>query len=168
MIARHPLQAPLKGERIIIVGTGETAAFALEYFRHDTPHEVIAFSADAAFVTTGTYCNLPVVPLEELAPLPVEVPLLLPLELPPVAGPELLPPPLLELPLPLDELAAPADPMPHAASASDIWAMARRRIMLPISHRSSRNSQAAPRPLVAIENRPRARRPGRAPESAPC
>jgi sugar O-acyltransferase (sialic acid O-acetyltransferase NeuD family) len=57
----------LKGERIIIVGTGETAAFALEYFRHDTPHEVIAFSADAAFVTTGTYCNLPVVPLEELA-----------------------------------------------------------------------------------------------------
>ena len=67
LIARHPRQARPGGERIIIVGTGETAAVAFEYFRHDSPHEVVAFSAEEPFVTHGTHCGLPVVPFEELA-----------------------------------------------------------------------------------------------------
>ena len=67
LIARHPLQAQPGGERIIIVGTGETAAVAFEYFRHDSPHEVVAFSAEEPFVTHSTHCGLPVVPLGELA-----------------------------------------------------------------------------------------------------
>jgi sugar O-acyltransferase (sialic acid O-acetyltransferase NeuD family) len=65
--ARHPLQTVSEGERVVIVGTGETAAAALEYFRHDTPHEVVAFSAEAPFITAGSCYGLPLVPLEELA-----------------------------------------------------------------------------------------------------
>jgi len=64
---RHPLQALSAGERVVIVGTGETAAVAFEYFCHDTPHEVVAFSAEAPFIEADSYCGLPVVPLDELA-----------------------------------------------------------------------------------------------------
>jgi sugar O-acyltransferase (sialic acid O-acetyltransferase NeuD family) len=54
-------------ERIVIVGTGESAAVAFEYFSYDSGHEVVAFSAERSFQTTDTYCGLPVVPLDELA-----------------------------------------------------------------------------------------------------
>jgi sugar O-acyltransferase (sialic acid O-acetyltransferase NeuD family) len=65
--ARHPLQSVSKGERVVIVGTGETGAVAFEYFSYDTPHEVVAFSAETHLITSDTYYGLPVVPLEELA-----------------------------------------------------------------------------------------------------
>jgi sugar O-acyltransferase (sialic acid O-acetyltransferase NeuD family) len=52
---------------VVIVGTGEWGATALEYLHYDTPHEVVAFSAEAAFVTDPEYCGLPVVPLDDLA-----------------------------------------------------------------------------------------------------
>jgi sugar O-acyltransferase (sialic acid O-acetyltransferase NeuD family) len=64
---RHPLQSESGGERIVIVGTGEWGAVAFEYFRYDSPHEVVAFSAEALFITSDTYYGLPVVPFEELA-----------------------------------------------------------------------------------------------------
>ena len=64
---QHPLQALSKGERVVIVGTGEWAAIAFEYFSYDTPHEILAFSAEQPFVTSETYCGLPVVPFEEIA-----------------------------------------------------------------------------------------------------
>ncbi len=64
---RHPLQAESKAERVVIVGTGEWGAIALEYFSYDSPHEVVAFSAEAPFITADVYCGLPVVPFEELA-----------------------------------------------------------------------------------------------------
>lgn len=66
MTAYHPLQKLSKGERLVIVGTGEMAAIAFEYFRHDTPHEVVAFSAETPFITSDAYYGLPVVPFEEL------------------------------------------------------------------------------------------------------
>jgi sugar O-acyltransferase (sialic acid O-acetyltransferase NeuD family) len=56
-----------RGERVVIVGTGEWGAIALQYFRYDSPHEVVAFSAEAPFITDDIYCGLPVVPFEELA-----------------------------------------------------------------------------------------------------
>ena len=65
--ARHPLQEHSAGERVVIVGTGEWAAMALEYFHRDSPHEVVAFSAEAPYVGDGSYCDLPVVPLHELS-----------------------------------------------------------------------------------------------------
>jgi sugar O-acyltransferase (sialic acid O-acetyltransferase NeuD family) len=64
---RHPLQGDTKGERVVVVGTGEWGASALAYFSYDSPHEVVAFSAEASFITSDVYCGLPVVPLEELA-----------------------------------------------------------------------------------------------------
>ncbi|MGH3069649.1 MAG: acetyltransferase [Streptosporangiaceae bacterium] len=64
---RHPLQAETKGESVVIVGTGETATLAFEYFRYDSPHEVVAFSAEAPFITSDRFCGLPLVPFEELA-----------------------------------------------------------------------------------------------------
>jgi sugar O-acyltransferase (sialic acid O-acetyltransferase NeuD family) len=64
---RHYLQASPKGERVVIVGTGEQAAIAFEHLTHDSPHEVVAFSAEAGFLGDGSYCGLPVVPLDQLA-----------------------------------------------------------------------------------------------------
>jgi sugar O-acyltransferase (sialic acid O-acetyltransferase NeuD family) len=65
--ARPPLQREPKGERVVIVGTGETASLAFEYFCYDSPHKIVAFSAEAAFITAGSFCGLPLVPFEELA-----------------------------------------------------------------------------------------------------
>ncbi len=64
---RHPLQVESKGEPVVVVGTGEWGAVAYEYFHYDSPHEVVAFSAEAPFITSDTYCGLPVVPFDELA-----------------------------------------------------------------------------------------------------
>ena len=66
---RHPLQAETTGERVVIVGTGETASLAYDYFCYDSPHEVVAFSAETPFITSDTFCGLPLVPFEELAKL---------------------------------------------------------------------------------------------------
>jgi sugar O-acyltransferase (sialic acid O-acetyltransferase NeuD family) len=65
-VAQHPRQAD-SGERVVIIGTGEQAAIAFEYLTHDSPHEVAAFSAEAQFLGSGTYCGRPVVALGELA-----------------------------------------------------------------------------------------------------
>ena len=62
----HPLQAVSESERIVIVGTGEQAAIAFEYFTYDSPHEVVAFSAEPGFVKTSSFQGLPVVPLDRL------------------------------------------------------------------------------------------------------
>jgi sugar O-acyltransferase (sialic acid O-acetyltransferase NeuD family) len=62
----HPLQLASKAERVVIVGNGETGAVALEYFTNDSPHEVVAFSAETSFITSDTYCSLPVVPFDQL------------------------------------------------------------------------------------------------------
>lgn len=63
----HPLQAARRGERVVIVGTGETAAFAFEYFSYDSPHEVVAFSAESHSLPGGEFCGRPTVALEDLA-----------------------------------------------------------------------------------------------------
>jgi sugar O-acyltransferase (sialic acid O-acetyltransferase NeuD family) len=62
----HPLQIAAEGERVVIVGNGENGAIAYEYFTNDSPHEVVAFSADPPFITTNLYCGLPVVPFNQL------------------------------------------------------------------------------------------------------
>jgi sugar O-acyltransferase (sialic acid O-acetyltransferase NeuD family) len=63
---RHPLQAPSIGEDVVIVGTGETATVVFEYLSDDTPHRVVAFSAEKEFITAATFNDLPVVPFEYL------------------------------------------------------------------------------------------------------
>jgi sugar O-acyltransferase (sialic acid O-acetyltransferase NeuD family) len=53
-------------QRVVIVGNGETAAIAHEAFSSDSPYEVVAFSADQAYVTTDQISDLPVVALDQL------------------------------------------------------------------------------------------------------
>jgi sugar O-acyltransferase (sialic acid O-acetyltransferase NeuD family) len=65
--AQHRQQNPATAERVVIVGTGDHAALAFECFTLDSPHEVVAFSAEAAFISSDKYCGRPVVPLNQLA-----------------------------------------------------------------------------------------------------
>jgi sugar O-acyltransferase (sialic acid O-acetyltransferase NeuD family) len=63
----HTVQAAPAGARIVIIGTGEQAAIAYEHFTNDSPHEVVAFSADPDFVKSDVFEGLPVIPLDRLA-----------------------------------------------------------------------------------------------------
>lgn len=54
------------GNKIIILGLGETAELALEYFTHDSDHEVVAFTADDKYCEEATFLNKPVVKFSTL------------------------------------------------------------------------------------------------------
>lgn len=66
MSMRHPLQELANGERVVIIGTGEQAEIAFEYFTNDSPHKIVAFSTEPQFVKSHTFQGLPVVPLDHL------------------------------------------------------------------------------------------------------
>jgi len=55
-------------DNLVIVGAGEQAEIAYEYFTHDSPHTVVAFAVERRFIgdETETLEGQPVVPLEEL------------------------------------------------------------------------------------------------------
>jgi sugar O-acyltransferase (sialic acid O-acetyltransferase NeuD family) len=53
-------------EKIVIVGDGETAELAYEYFTHDSPHEVVAFAVERAYKKKDEMFGLPVVEFEEV------------------------------------------------------------------------------------------------------
>lgn len=53
-------------KKLVIVGTGETAALAYEYFTHDSSYEVVAFAVEKAFLTEDSFCGLPVVAFEDV------------------------------------------------------------------------------------------------------
>jgi sugar O-acyltransferase (sialic acid O-acetyltransferase NeuD family) len=53
--------------RVVIYGNGRMASLAHFYLTHDSPHEVVAFSVDRAFIDALTMHQLPLVPLDELA-----------------------------------------------------------------------------------------------------
>jgi sugar O-acyltransferase (sialic acid O-acetyltransferase NeuD family) len=55
------------GRNLIIVGAGETAHIAYEYFTHDSPHAVTAFAVEEAYITERELFGLPVIALERLA-----------------------------------------------------------------------------------------------------
>lgn len=65
--AGYQMQSAARGERVVIVGAGVVGALAFEYFAYDSPHEVVAFTAEREYVTTEIFCGLPVVPFDELA-----------------------------------------------------------------------------------------------------
>jgi len=52
--------------RLVIFGAGDIARLAHYYFTHDSAHEVVAFSADAAYVKEAAFLGLPLVPFEEV------------------------------------------------------------------------------------------------------
>ncbi|MEP6569281.1 MAG: acetyltransferase [Acidobacteriota bacterium] len=51
---------------IVIVGDGETAELAYEYFSYDSPHQVVGFSVEEAYLKSDSLFGLPIVPFEEL------------------------------------------------------------------------------------------------------
>ncbi|HEX7900647.1 MAG TPA: acetyltransferase [Planctomycetota bacterium] len=55
-----------KTDKVVIVGAGETAELAYEYLTHDSPCEIVAFSAERKFLKAENLFSLPIVPLEEL------------------------------------------------------------------------------------------------------
>ena len=55
-----------KNEELIIVGDGEFAEIAYEYFTYDSPYEVVGFSVEKNFLEKTTLFGLPVVPFEDL------------------------------------------------------------------------------------------------------
>jgi sugar O-acyltransferase (sialic acid O-acetyltransferase NeuD family) len=55
-----------KKEKLIIVGAGEFAEIAYEYFTHDSPYRVMAFSAEENFLKKKELFGLPVIPFERL------------------------------------------------------------------------------------------------------
>jgi sugar O-acyltransferase (sialic acid O-acetyltransferase NeuD family) len=52
---------------VIIVGAGETAELAYDYFTHDSTFEVAAFSVERSYLTTSSLLGLPVVAFEDVA-----------------------------------------------------------------------------------------------------
>ena len=55
-----------KHKKLVIVGCGETAQIAYEYFTHDSPYEIVAFSAEKRYLEEDRLFGLPIVPFEEL------------------------------------------------------------------------------------------------------
>jgi sugar O-acyltransferase (sialic acid O-acetyltransferase NeuD family) len=52
--------------KIVIVGDGETAELAYEYFTHDSPHDVVAFSVEREYAKKDHLFGLPVIHFEEV------------------------------------------------------------------------------------------------------
>ena len=52
--------------KIIIFGNSDLASLAHVYLTHDSPHEVIAFTVDAAYLQETEFRGLPVVAFEEI------------------------------------------------------------------------------------------------------
>lgn len=51
--------------KVLIFGAGKIADEAYFYLTNDSPHEVVAFTADAAYITSGEKLGLPLVAFEE-------------------------------------------------------------------------------------------------------
>ena len=56
----------IKTKKLVIIGTGETADIAYEYFTYDSDYEVVGFSVNQAYIIEGEYLGLPVIPFEQI------------------------------------------------------------------------------------------------------
>lgn len=54
----------MKTKKIIIIGAGETANLAYEYFTYDSEYEVVAFAVNKEYIKEKTFRDLPVVEFE--------------------------------------------------------------------------------------------------------
>jgi sugar O-acyltransferase (sialic acid O-acetyltransferase NeuD family) len=52
--------------KLVIIGGGETAQLAYEYFTHDSRLAVVGFAVEKQFMSVDRLCGLPVVPLEDI------------------------------------------------------------------------------------------------------
>jgi sugar O-acyltransferase (sialic acid O-acetyltransferase NeuD family) len=56
----------MAAKKLVIIGMGETAEIAYEYFTHDSDFEVAGFSVEKAYLGKKELHGLPAVPLEEV------------------------------------------------------------------------------------------------------
>src|ERR1700682_2528503 len=56
----------MKSKKLVIIGAGETAEIAYEYFTHDSPYDVAAFAVEKAYATKDRLCGLPVIYFENI------------------------------------------------------------------------------------------------------
>lgn len=59
-------EANAQVSKLVIFGAGKTAQVVHHYFKHDSPHEVVAFTCDADFIQDEQLFGLPVVPFESV------------------------------------------------------------------------------------------------------
>ena len=57
----------MKKKKLVIFGSGEIAQLAHFYFSNDSDYEVAAFTVDANYIHDDKFCELPVVPFEDVA-----------------------------------------------------------------------------------------------------
>lgn len=55
-----------KMSRVVIIGAGETAEIAYEYFTYDSNYEIVGFSVEMEYIQRNTLHGLPVVAFEEI------------------------------------------------------------------------------------------------------
>ena len=55
-----------KNKELVIIGAGETALLAYEYFTHDSEYTVVAFAVGREFLNEKILYDLPVISIEEL------------------------------------------------------------------------------------------------------
>jgi hypothetical protein len=60
------LNVPDKKHRLVILGDSAFAEIAHEYFTHDSPYEVVAFSVEREYLKRSELRGLPLVALEDL------------------------------------------------------------------------------------------------------
>ena len=53
-------------DSVVIFGTGDVAQLAWFYLTHDSPFDIVAFSADAEYVESDEFQGLPLIPFEEV------------------------------------------------------------------------------------------------------
>jgi sugar O-acyltransferase (sialic acid O-acetyltransferase NeuD family) len=63
----HALQSPRPGDEVVIVGAGEQGEIAYEYLSYDSPHTVVGFAVERAFLDGDRFRGLPLFALEEVA-----------------------------------------------------------------------------------------------------
>lgn len=56
----------MKKKKLVIFGLGDIGQLANYYFNTDSGYEVVAFTIDASYIQNDIFCNLPVIPFEDL------------------------------------------------------------------------------------------------------
>lgn len=62
----HWRYGAIKHPKLVIIGAGEFAEIAHDYFNSDSPYEVVGFCAEREFLVQDKVCGLPVVAFEEI------------------------------------------------------------------------------------------------------
>jgi sugar O-acyltransferase (sialic acid O-acetyltransferase NeuD family) len=55
-----------KPQKLVLIGAGEFAEIAYEYFTHDSPYEVVAFAVEDRYREASSLFDLPIVSVEDL------------------------------------------------------------------------------------------------------